>query len=246
MRPNVLYTLLTPLVLAATLACSEKSEPPAQAPLTLEDIAAAWSGGRTDAACRPHGPRGEYLVPGDEHCQWPTVSRGAQWSTVSGSRGSVLGLSSLTWERTVPDVAAALQLADSLGAALTERGLTAYATFRGQYARKVLNPLHRTSVVAVDAADSEILRVQDLTPGVVERLVGPSPADWILVRDGEIVGRLVRLPKPVRKDVGPIRRALMKLAGSDHGVVSVDEQPVLDAPVALALVAIHEELTEPS
>jgi hypothetical protein len=119
-------------------------------------------------------------------------------------------------------------------------------TFRGQYARKVLNPLHRTSVVAVDTADSEILRVQDLTPGVVERLVGPSPADWNLVRDGEIVGRLVRLPKPVRKDVGPIRRALMKLAGSDHGVVSVDEQPVLDAPVALALVAIHEELTEPS
>lgn len=119
-------------------------------------------------------------------------------------------------------------------------------TFRGQHARKILNPLHRTSVVAFDAADSEILRVQDPTPSVAERLISPGPSHWMLVRDGEIIGKLVRLPKPVRKDVGPIRRALMKLAGSDHGLVSLDGQPVLDAPAALALVAIHEELTEPT
>lgn len=114
------------ILLPTMLACGEREAAPTQ--LTLEALAAEWSGGRHDPTCRNRGPRGEYLgsSPGAEYCQWPTVSRGAYWGTVSGSRDSLFGLTALTWERVVADSAAAATLADSLGVALIEHGLVAY------------------------------------------------------------------------------------------------------------------------
>lgn len=112
------------ILLTAGAACRErveKVEPPA-----LEEIAAAWSGGRSDPTCRASGPGAEYAGPirGAEHCEWPAVSRGAHSGTVTGTRDSLGGLRSLTWQRSVPDSATAAQLVDSLGRALAAVGLT--------------------------------------------------------------------------------------------------------------------------
>jgi hypothetical protein len=111
---------------AAACGAREPADPAADAPRTLEELAAAWSGGRTDPTCQPHGPRGEDLgpLPGSEYCQWPTVVRGRQSSTVSGMRNALSGsLVSLTWERAVPDSAAVARLRDSLGTAFRAWGL---------------------------------------------------------------------------------------------------------------------------
>jgi hypothetical protein len=127
MQVPVVRRLALALVMVGVTACGTRETAP-QPEMTLEEIAAAWSGGRADPTCRSSGPRGEYLgpVPGAEHCQWPTVTRGAEWGTVTGLRDAVMGLTSLTWERSVPDTSAAARLADSLGTALTRHGLTAY------------------------------------------------------------------------------------------------------------------------
>ena len=96
-----------------------------QAAPTLEALAAAWSAGRAEPQCQPRGPRGEYLgpAPGAAYCQWPTVARNLGVGMVSGHRDAVTGLGEITWDRMLPDTAAVTRLADSLGGALTARGL---------------------------------------------------------------------------------------------------------------------------
>lgn len=120
---------ILPLAFASITALGCRgSEPAAPPQLSLEEIAAAWSGGRADPTCRPQGPRGEYLgpIPGAEHCQWPTVVRGKQFGTVTGNRDAIMGLGLITWERTVSDAAAVEALADSLAGVFTAWGLAEY------------------------------------------------------------------------------------------------------------------------
>jgi hypothetical protein len=113
------------LLLAATAACSSKPDPVAALP-TVPELGAAWSGGRTDPVCNNRGPRGEYLgpTPGAQHCQWPTPVRGAEFSTVSATRDSVLGWTTLTWERVFTDTSRVRILLDSLDGAFAELGVT--------------------------------------------------------------------------------------------------------------------------
>jgi hypothetical protein len=115
------FPLVVSLVLLA--GCGEAAT--RQAPVTLEELAAGWSGGRTDPTCQNRGPRGEYLgdIPGREYCQWPTVARGAEWGTVGGHRTRTTGLSDIVWERRVRGEEAISRLADSLSKALVAQGL---------------------------------------------------------------------------------------------------------------------------
>lgn len=115
--------LLATASLFAVLACGEAK--PEAAPVTAESLAASLSGGRTDPVCRSRGPRGEYLgpVPGAQFCQWPTVTRGAEFSTVTARRDSVLGWGSLTMERLFTDTARATVFLDSLHGAFVAAGL---------------------------------------------------------------------------------------------------------------------------
>lgn len=114
------------ILLAAGAACGERAVD--DAPPTLGEIAAAWSGGRSGPTCRATGPGGAQMGPvrGAEHCEWPTISRGGHSATVTGTRDSLGVLQSLTWQRSVPDSTTAAQLVDSLGLALTAAGLTSY------------------------------------------------------------------------------------------------------------------------
>jgi hypothetical protein len=124
-------SLTRALLLGGTLvvpASCRRSEARVPAPADLVALAAAWSGGRTDPTCQPRGPRGEYLGgrPGAEYCQWPTVVRGRQSGTVSGTQNEISGLRMIMWERAVPDSATAARLRDSLSATLTAQGLAEY------------------------------------------------------------------------------------------------------------------------
>lgn len=127
MRSPLRSAVASTLLPIAALACGG-GEPAPSSPLTLGEIAAAWSGGRTDPTCRTHGPRGEHLgpLPGAEHCEWPTVVRGGHRGTVTGFQDALAGLTMITWERTIPDSTAASVLVDSLDAAFTAWGLQAY------------------------------------------------------------------------------------------------------------------------
>ena len=91
------------LLLAIVVSCDAPSTQ--LPPQTLPELAAAWSGGRSDPVCQNRGPNGEYLgtSPGAQYCQWPTVARGPEWGTVGGHRDSIAGLGLITWERSFRD-----------------------------------------------------------------------------------------------------------------------------------------------
>ncbi len=127
---SLTHRTLMLLLVSALLACEPKQE---ATPLTAVGLAAALSGGRTDPVCRNRGPRGEYLgpVPGAEHCQWPTVTRGAEFSTVTATRDSILGWTSLTYERVFSDTARVRVALDSLDDAFTAQGLVAHRCVGG-------------------------------------------------------------------------------------------------------------------
>lgn len=123
--------VLSAASLLIALACDKPK--PDLAPLTPEGLAASLSGGRTDPVCRSRGPRGEYLgpIPGAQHCQWPTVTRGAEFSTVTATRDSVLGWTSLRMERAFSDTLRAAAFLDSLHGSFVDRGLLAHRCSTG-------------------------------------------------------------------------------------------------------------------
>lgn len=118
-------------------------------------------------------------------------------------------------------------------------------TCSGPTAGSLINPLDRTSVVVADADDRESFRVMDMRKSAADRVIGSGPRDWMLMRDGEAIGKITTLSRPMPPNVGRIRRFFAGLA-YDHGLVSFDGSPILPAPAALALVAIHNELTDKS
>ena len=113
------------LVSAVVGGCGRGERAETASSPTLEELAAGWSGGRTDPTCSDRGPRGEYLghVPGTKYCQWPTVIQGARWSRVGGERTPGSGFGMITWERKVAARAEVAALVDSLRQALLDRGL---------------------------------------------------------------------------------------------------------------------------
>ncbi len=118
-------------------------------------------------------------------------------------------------------------------------------TFDGAFLPALVNPLHRTSLLVLDAADRELFRVRDERRGVLDRLFSSGPRSWSCVRDDVIVGELRALSRAPRGDAGKLRRFLQTLAGFDFGVVSATDAPLLPAPAALGLALIHAELTTP-
>jgi hypothetical protein len=112
--------LVATLAALAAAGCSAQSAAPPAAPLQLEALAAAWSGGTATPNCA--------AAPGDAdlpapfrtmQCAWPRVVRGREFGHVTGmQQGPEGALHALTWERAVTDSLAAAWLADSLGTAL--------------------------------------------------------------------------------------------------------------------------------
>lgn len=127
---HLLRHLRATLFPLALLACGDG---PAPVPPSVLELASAWSGGRSDPVCGNRGPRGEYLgpLPGAEHCQWPTVTRGREFGTVFATRDSANGWTGVTWERVFVDTARVQVMLDSLDASFVASGLFAHRCSTG-------------------------------------------------------------------------------------------------------------------
>jgi hypothetical protein len=107
-------------------AAGARDEPGTTAPPTLRELATAWSAGQASPRCQDRGPRGEYLGPaGDQYCVWEAPAGRVARGVVSAHVDRRGDLTLLTWERPTDSPTEAARLVDSLGAALTSRGLTA-------------------------------------------------------------------------------------------------------------------------
>jgi len=118
-------------------------------------------------------------------------------------------------------------------------------TLRISFWRSFVNPLTRASVIVNDPSGEELFRVSDQRASKADRLIGSGPIEWLFMRSGSSIGKLRPLPRPPREAAGPIRRVLSGL-GYDIGIVSSGDDHLLAAPAALALAAIHADLTDPS
>jgi hypothetical protein len=115
-----------------------------------------------------------------------------------------------------------------------------------QLADKLLKPLARSSLAVLDANGVELYRLIDPRTGVAERVLGAGPGDWVFVSGSSPAARLVSLPARGEQPEGLLGKLSSIFAGSDRGVISEGPGHILPAHVALAVVAIHEELTESS
>ena len=112
-------------MIAFLLLTGSCRDPEHLTPLTIDSLAAAWSGGRTDPTCQNRGPRGEFLgtEPGAEYCQWPTLVQGRVWGTVGAYRDHVNGDLHMLWERVFLTDTARSRVVDSLSRSLRAHGL---------------------------------------------------------------------------------------------------------------------------
>jgi hypothetical protein len=113
-----------------------------------------------------------------------------------------------------------------------------------QLAGKLLKPLSRTSLAVLDANGGEMYRLIDPRTAVADRILGAGPGDWVFVSGAHLAARLVTLPGRGEPPAGWLRKLASIFEGSDRGLISQGPEHVLPAPAALAIVAIHEELTE--
>lgn len=89
---------------------------------TLHQLATAWSG-EARPRCQDHGPNGEYLsAPTEQYCVWTAAENTPTQGQVEGY--TALGrVQLLHWTRGTAGAVDADRIIDSLGAALTSRGL---------------------------------------------------------------------------------------------------------------------------
>jgi hypothetical protein len=111
--------------------------------------------------------------------------------------------------------------------------------------RSFFNPLRRASIRVCGPSGRELFQIADQRKSKADRLLGAGPIEWIFVRDGQEIGKLIPLARPERKGVGRVRGFFAGL-GYDVGIVSFADDHILAAPAALALAAIHADLTDPS
>jgi hypothetical protein len=117
--------------------------------------------------------------------------------------------------------------------------------FDAKVAGKMFNPLYRTSIAAYDCNGVELFAVVDPRDSVPDRILGTGPGDWVLLKGDRTIGRIRSLPRRQPEQSGGILARIRSImAGSDAGLTSDGDAPVMPAPAALVLVAIHQELTD--
>jgi hypothetical protein len=129
---------------------------------------------------------------------------------------------------------------------LTDPAQRLVLQFHQQILRKLVNPWRRTGLVLLDADGKELFRLLDPRRGVLDRIFGPGIDDWVVMERGEPVAKLVRLPKQTEEPKGLLGHLGKLLSRADQGIASAGSTHVLDAPSALALLMLVNELTDSS
>ncbi len=128
---------------------------------------------------------------------------------------------------------------------LAENGRVTFR-FNAKIPGKLLNPMYRISLSVHSPDNTELFVVADPRTNVPDRVLGTGPADWELRSGGRALGKMIVLPRRNVQGSGILATLRRIFAGYDYGVASFGEAPVLPPAAALALVAIHLELTDAS
>jgi hypothetical protein len=112
--------------------------------------------------------------------------------------------------------------------------------------RKLLNPWRATGFLLLDGEGKELFRLVDGRTGLLARIFGPSIDEWVLMQGTAPVAKLVRLPKEREEPKGLLGHVGKVLSRTDQGIASTSSTHVLDAPSALALLMLVNELTDSS
>lgn len=155
----------------------------------------------------------------------------------------------------------ALVVEDAAGAAWTMRPARRFLPLRWpvtgpdgqvvvQFAHRVLpkllNPWYRTALSVLDGDGHERFRLVDPRSGLLERMFGLRPDDWVLLAGTAVVARLLRAPRSAAEqgDGRGVLRAL--LDGPAQAFAVVGNESPLPAPLVLCMRALLDELTDPS
>lgn len=111
---------------------------------------------------------------------------------------------------------------------------------------KLVNPLYRVALTLLDSDGNEVYRLVDPRTNLPDRIFGLGPGEWALLASEELAGKLARLPKQKEYPSGALGRLKRFLVGSDRAIISAGPEHVLAAPVALGMLLIFDELTDPS
>lgn len=114
-----------------------------------------------------------------------------------------------------------------------------------QILRKLANPVHRVALTLVSASNPAY-RIVDNRRNVLDRVLAPNPAEWLILDDIGVVGKLTRLRSDGPKPSGPLRQLSSWWQGTDRCIVTFGADHVFAAPVALGLQIIMDEVTDPS
>lgn len=111
---------------------------------------------------------------------------------------------------------------------------------------KLTNPLYRVALSLRDGKGEELYRLVDPRTGIPDRVMGLGPHEWGILEGERPVARLVRLSRQRPAGGGLLGKLKRALTPSDRGIISAGSDHLLPAPVALGLLLIFEELTDPS
>jgi hypothetical protein len=111
---------------------------------------------------------------------------------------------------------------------------------------KLANPLYKVALSLLDASGKEIHRLVDPRTSIPDQVMGAGPNEWVLLDGDRPVARLVRLPAERDPPKGLLGRLGSLFASSDEGIVSAGRDHILPAPVALGMLLLLDELTDPS
>lgn len=111
---------------------------------------------------------------------------------------------------------------------------------------KLANPLYRVALALLDAEGREVYRLVDPRTDIPDRIFGLGPGEWAIMAGEKPVAKLVGLPKQKEQPTGLFGKLRGYLAGSDQGIISGGADHVLEAPVALGMLMIFNELTDTS
>lgn len=129
---------------------------------------------------------------------------------------------------------------------VTDPAQTIAAHFDQKILGKLSNPLYKTVLVILDCEGNEVHRLIDPRTNIPDRILGLGPNDWALMEGDKLVARLTYLRRGTEPPKGIFGKFKELFAGTDWGVVSVGTEPILPAPVALAMLMLFDELTDRS
>jgi hypothetical protein len=107
---------------------------------------------------------------------------------------------------------------------------------------KLVNPLSRVVLVMLDDGEKEICRLVDPRTSLPDRVLGAGPDELAIMDGDQVLAKLGCLPKTGDQPTSFWGKLKAFLTTSDRGIVSAGGTHALQAPVALGMLMISDDL----